>query len=58
MVTVFSSTQSEPSCQITKLKFTADNNVDNIQFQRLGWLLTQRGKVDDTFRTFFLLSLF
>ena len=46
MVTVFSSTQSEPSCQITKLKFTADNNVDNIQFQRLGWLLTQRGKVD------------
>ena len=45
MVTVFSNTASEPACLINKLKFSNDNNVDNIQFQRLGWLLPQRGNI-------------
>ena len=44
MVSVFSNTKTEPACLISKLKFNNDNNVDNIQFQRLGWLLPQRGK--------------
>ena len=42
MVNVFSNTKKEPACQIRKLKFSSDNDVDNIQFQTSGWLLTQR----------------
>ena len=44
MVTVFSNTNSEPACLVSRLKFGNDNNVDNVQFQRLGWLIPQRGK--------------
>ena len=44
MVTVFSNTNSEPACMVSRLKFGNDNNVDNVQFQRLGWLIPQRGK--------------
>jgi len=49
MVSVFSNTKTEPACLISKLKFNNDNNVDNIQFQRLGWLLPQRDECDMCF---------
>ena len=44
LVTVSSNINSEPACQISKLRFsrTTNCNVDDIQFQSLGWLLEQR----------------
>ena len=53
MVTVFSNTNSEPACLVSRLKFGNDNNVDNVQFQRLGWLIPQRGKKSISEKMFF-----
>ena len=57
MVTVFSNTNSEPACLVSRLKFGNDNNVDNVQFQRLGWLIPQRGKEKIPFPEKFILQL-
>ena len=54
MVTVFSNTNSEPACLVSRLKFGNDNNVDNVQFQRLGWLIPQRGKKSISEKNVFL----